>query len=119
MATRGSFEKLINSEKTIMIFWYKSLLFDDGENNDQLDVFDELRESLSDKIKIIKIDVNSEINKELASKEKIRKFPTIQIFKNGEELFISKEFKGFSVLMDIILDSYSTGEKYLEPEKDE
>ena len=116
---KGKFEKIINSKTPVIIYWYETSGFnfgsddDDDDFSDQLEVFDKLKDSLKEKIKIIKIDTFGERNKQLADRYKIRKLPFIQIFKEGKELFNSKSFKEFSSLMDMILDTYS-GEKEVE-----
>jgi len=118
---KGSFDNILKSKIPLIVYWYENNIwgFDDERDetiDEQLEVFDKLKETLKDKIRIIKINLNSDsdINKKLADSCKIRKFPFIQIYNNGKEVYNYKGHKEFSVLMDMILDCYSTDEKFID-----
>lgn len=55
-------------------------------------VLEQIDESLGDKIKIIKINVDSAENQALARQYEIRSIPSLKIFKKGE---VVKELGGF------------------------
>ena len=103
----SSLETLKKSKTTVILFWYESSIFIDDDPIDQFEVFDSLKDSFHDKIRIIKIDTFKTINSELAKSEKIRRLPFIQIYSNGLRLYETQGFLSEKKLIDIILDSYA------------
>jgi thioredoxin 1 len=78
MAT-SSFEKLISSEKPIMIDFYADWC---GPCKVVGPILKELKAEMGDKIRVIKIDVDK--NQEIAGKLGVQSIPTLMIYQKGE-----------------------------------
>lgn len=61
-------------------------------------VLDDLSEELSDKVKIVKLNVNEAENQELAERYDIQGIPNMKLFKNGE---VVKEIVGMQTKGDL------------------
>jgi len=101
------FEEIKKSKTAVLVFWYESVLFTENDPVDQFLIFDSLKKKFKDKLRIIKIDVFKDLNKKLSDSEKIRKFPTIQLYSNGLELLNIHGFVSEDELVDSVLDSYA------------
>lgn len=78
MAT-SSFEKLISSEKPIMIDFYADWC---GPCKVVGPILKELKAEMGDKIRVIKIDVDK--NQEISGKLGVQSIPTLMIYHKGE-----------------------------------
>ncbi len=75
----SSFEKLISSEKPIMIDFYADWC---GPCKVVAPILEELKEELGDTVRIIKIDVDK--NQAISQKLQVQSIPTMMIYQNGE-----------------------------------
>jgi len=80
--SKGSFNKLINSERPILIDFHATWC---GPCKMLSPIIQEIKEDFGDKIRVIKIDVDK--NPELSKKLEIMSMPTMMIFKNGKNLW--------------------------------
>ena len=76
---KSSFKKLISSEKPVMIDFYADWC---GPCKMVTPLLKELKKELGDKVKIVKIDVDS--NQAISEKLEIRSIPTLMIYQHGE-----------------------------------
>ena len=74
-----SFEKIIASEKPVLIDFYATWC---GPCKMMPPILDQVRSKLGDQVRIIKIDVDK--NKDLADALRIKALPTFIIYKSGE-----------------------------------
>ena len=79
---KSSFSTIINSEIPVLIDFSADWC---GPCKMLAPVLKQVKETLGDKIKIIKIDVDK--NQMLASKYQVRGVPTMLLFKNGKQLW--------------------------------
>ena len=79
---KGNFNKVINSEKPVLIDfsaeWCQPCKV-------QAPILQEIAHELGNKIKVIKIDVDK--NREIAGRYQVQGVPTIAVFKNGNLLY--------------------------------
>jgi len=78
----SSFENIINSEKPVLIDFSAEWC---GPCKMLAPILKEVKDSLGDRITIIKIDVDK--NQELASKYQVRGVPTMVLYQNGKQLW--------------------------------
>uniref|UniRef100_UPI00404B17B9 thioredoxin n=1 Tax=Flavobacterium sp. TaxID=239 RepID=UPI00404B17B9 len=78
----SSFHDIINSENPVLIDFYATWC---GPCQLLIPVLKQVKDSLGDRISVIKIDVDK--NQELASKYQIRGVPTMMLFQNGKQLW--------------------------------
>lgn len=77
-----TFQNIINSEKPVLIDFFATWC---GPCQMLAPILKEVKESLGEKVSIIKIDIDK--NQELASKYQVRGVPTMMLFKNGQQLW--------------------------------
>ena len=76
---KGKFEKLIASEKPVMIDFYADWC---GPCKIVAPLLTEIKAELGDKIRVIKIDVDK--NQGISQQLEVRSIPTLMIYQNGE-----------------------------------
>jgi thioredoxin 1 len=77
-----SFENIINSEKPVLIDFFATWC---GPCKTLGPILKEVKDSLGERISIIKIDVDK--NQELASKYQVRGVPTMILYQSGKQLW--------------------------------
>ena len=78
----SNFDNIIQSEKPVLIDFFATWC---GPCKALAPILKEVKDSLGDRISIIKIDVDK--NQEIASKYQVRGVPTMILFINGEQLW--------------------------------
>ena len=78
----SSFENIINSDKPVLIDFSADWC---GPCKMLAPILKEVKDSLGDRIAIIKIDVDK--NQSLASKYQVRNVPTMVLYQNGKQLW--------------------------------
>jgi len=78
----SNFNNIIQSEKLVLIDFFATWC---GPCKALSPILKEVKDSLGDRISIIKIDVDK--NQEVASKYQVRGVPTMILFKNGQQLW--------------------------------
>ena len=78
----NSFENIIKSEKPVLIDFFATWC---GPCKMLAPVLKEVKDSLGERITILKIDVDK--NQELSSKYQVRGVPTMILFHNGKQLW--------------------------------
>lgn len=77
-----SFDNIIKSEKPVLIDFFGTWC---GPCQMLAPILKQVKDSLGDRISIIKIDVDK--NQELASKYQVRGVPTMILYQNGKQLW--------------------------------
>lgn len=78
----SSFENIINSDKPVLIDFSADWC---GPCKMLAPILKEVKDSLGDRITILKIDVDK--NQQLASKYQVRGVPTMVLYQNGKQLW--------------------------------
>ena len=78
----NSFHDIINSEKPVLVDFYATWC---GPCKLLGPILKEVKDSLGDRVSIIKIDVDN--NQELASMQLVRGVPTMMLFQKGKQLW--------------------------------
>lgn len=77
---KSSFEKLIESERPILIDFYADWC---GPCKMVTPILKEIKEEMQDSVRIIKIDVDK--NQSISQKLQVMSIPTLMIYQNGEQ----------------------------------
>lgn len=77
-----SFQNIINTDKPVLVDFFATWC---GPCQMLAPILKEVKDSMGDKVSIIKIDVDK--NQELASKYQVRGVPTMMLFQNGYQLW--------------------------------
>jgi thioredoxin 1 len=94
----NSFKEIINSDKPVLLDFFATWC---GPCQMLTPVLKNVKDSLGDRITIIKIDVDK--NQELASKYQIRGVPTMMLFQKGKPLWRQSGVLTKEQLTEIIL----------------
>ncbi len=94
---KSSFQKLINSEKPILIDFHAAWC---GPCKSMSPIISDLAKNLGDDARIIKIDIDK--NKPLTRKLGIRGVPTFMLYKNGELLWRASGMQTRQILLNKI-----------------
>lgn len=78
----STFNDIINSEKPVLVDFFATWC---GPCQMLIPVLNQVKDSLQDRITIIKIDVDK--NQELAAKLQVRGVPTMMLYQNGKQLW--------------------------------
>ncbi len=95
----SSFENIINTEKPVLIDFSAEWC---GPCKMLAPILKQVKDSLGDRITIIKIDVDK--NQELASKYQVRGVPTMVLYQNGKQLWRQSGVLTKDQIIKIILE---------------
>jgi thioredoxin 1 len=95
----SSFESIINSEKPVLIDFFATWC---GPCQVLGPILKEVKESLGERISIIKVDVDK--NQELASSQQVRGVPTMMLFQKGKQLWRQSGVISKEEIISIILE---------------
>lgn len=95
----SSFEKIIKSEKPVLIDFFATWC---GPCKVLGPILKEVKDNLGDRISIIKIDVDK--NQQVASQYQVRGVPTMILFQNGKQLWRESGVLDKSAIIKIILE---------------
>lgn len=95
----ADFNQLINTEKPLLIDFYATWC---GPCQMLTPILKEVKESLGERISIIKMDVDK--NQEIASLYGIRGVPTIMLFQNGRQLWRQSGVLSKDKIIQMILE---------------
>ncbi|WP_367754046.1 thioredoxin [Flavobacterium sp. WC2421] len=95
----SSFDKIINSEKPILIDFFATWC---GPCKMLGPILKEVKDDLGDRISIIKIDVDK--NQQVASQYQVRGVPTMILFQNGKQLWRQSGVLQKNDIIKIILE---------------
>ncbi|WP_395046456.1 thioredoxin [Flavobacterium sp.] len=95
----SNFNDIINSEKPVLVDFFATWC---GPCQMLLPVLNQVKESLQDRITIIKIDVDK--NQTLAQKYQVRGVPTMMLFQDGKQLWRQSGVLTKEEIIKIILD---------------
>lgn len=95
----SNFNDIINSEKPVLVDFFATRC---GPCQMLLLVLNQVKESLQDRITIIKIDVDK--NQTLAQKYQVRGVPTMMLFQDGKQLWRQSGVLTKEEIIKIILD---------------
>lgn len=95
----SNFNDIINSEKPVLVDFFATWC---GPCQMLLPVLNQVKDSLQDRITIIKIDVDK--NLELAQKQQVRGVPTMMLFQNGIQLWRQSGVLTKEEIIKIILE---------------
>jgi thioredoxin 1 len=95
----NSFDKIINSEKPVLIDFFATWC---GPCQMLGPILKEVKESLGERVSIIKIDVDK--NQEIASVYQVRGVPTMMLFQNGKQLWRQSGVLSKEEIIQTIID---------------
>ena len=95
----SDFNDIINSKKPVLVDFFATWC---GPCQMLLPVLNKVKDSLQDRITIIKIDVDK--NQELAQKQQVRGVPTMMLFQNGKQLWRQSGVLTKEEIIKIIID---------------
>ena len=99
----SNFNDIVNSEKPVLVDFFATWC---GPCQMLLPVLNQVKESLQDRITIIKIDVDK--NQTLAQKYQVRGVPTMMLFQDGKQLWRQSGVLTKEEIIKIILDKTNT-----------
>ena len=95
----NSFQDIINSDKPVLIDFFATWC---GPCQMLGPVLKHVKDSLGDRISIIKVDVDK--NQELAATHQVRGVPTMMLYQNGQQLWRQSGVLSKEEIIQIILD---------------
>lgn len=95
----NSFQDIINSDKPVLIDFFATWC---GPCQMLGPVLKHVKDSLGDRISIIKVDVDK--NQELAAMQQVRGVPTMMLYQNGQQLWRQSGVLSKEEIIQIILD---------------
>ncbi len=98
----GNFAAIINSDKPVLVDFFATWC---GPCQMLAPVLKEVKESLGDRITILKIDVDK--NQQLASRYQVRGVPTMLLFQNGKQLWRQSGVLSRDAIVKIIIEKSS------------
>lgn len=95
----SSFQNIINSDKPVLIDFFATWC---GPCKMLAPILKEVKDSLGEKISIIKIDVDK--NQDLASMQQVRGVPTMMLYQKGQQLWRQSGVLSKEEIIQIILE---------------
>jgi thioredoxin 1 len=95
----NSFQSLIDSDKPVLIDFFATWC---GPCQMLGPILKEVKESLGERISIIKVDVDK--NQELAAMQQVRGVPTMMLYQNGKQLWRQSGVLSKEEIIKIILE---------------
>jgi thioredoxin 1 len=95
----ASFQKIIDSEKPVLIDFYATWC---GPCQSLAPILKQVKDSLGERISIIKIDVDK--NQEIASSYQVRGVPTMMLYQRGKQIWRQSGVLSKDEIIQIILD---------------
>jgi thioredoxin 1 len=95
----NSFQNIINADKPVLVDFFATWC---GPCQMLGPVLKEVKDSLGDRVSIIKIDVDK--NQEIASVYQVRGVPTMMLFQNGKQLWRQSGVLSKEEIIKTILD---------------
>ena len=99
----GNFNQLIQSEKPVIIDFFATWC---GPCQTLGPILKQVKESLGDRVSIIKIDVDK--NQQIASQYQVRGVPTMILFQNGKQLWRQSGVLSKEDLIKTIIEKSNT-----------
>lgn len=96
----NTFQNIINSETPVLIDFYATWC---GPCQMLAPILKEVKESLGDRVSIIKVDVDK--NQELATMQQVRGVPTMMLYQNGQQLWRQSGVLSKEEIIQVILDN--------------
>ena len=94
-----SFEELVKSEKPLLVDFYATWC---GPCQMLGPVLSEVKDTLKDRVSIIKIDVDK--NQDVANHYRVKSVPTMMLFQNGKQLWRQSGVLSKIEILDTIMD---------------
>ncbi|MDX1773516.1 thioredoxin [Oceanihabitans sediminis] len=97
----SKFSEIINQDKPVLVDFFATWC---GPCKMMSPVLSEIKETLGDRVSIIKIDVDK--NQELAAKYQVKGVPTFMLFKDGKQVWRQSGMLQKNDLMNVITAPY-------------
>ncbi len=95
----NTFHDIINTDKPVLIDFFATWC---GPCQMLGPILKEVKDSLGDRISIIKVDVDK--NQELAAMQQVRGVPTMMLFQNGQQLWRQSGLLSKEDIIQVILE---------------
>lgn len=96
---KGNFQKIISGEKPVLIDFYATWC---GPCKTQMPILEQLYNEVSDRVRIIKIDVDK--NQSIAQQYQVRGVPTLMLFKKGKMVWRTSGVQSKQQLLDMLAE---------------
>lgn len=97
----SKFSEIINQDKPVLVDFFATWC---GPCKMMSPILSEIKETLGDRVSIIKIDVDK--NQELAAKYQVKGVPTFMLFKDGKQVWRQSGMLQKNDLMNVITAPY-------------
>jgi len=101
---QGRFENIISTEKPVLVDFYAEWC---GPCKAMAPVLKQVKESFSDQIRIIKVDVDQ--NPSIAGRYNIRSVPTLLLFRKGRKVWSASGFRPAEEIKRVVEQTLKQG----------